>query len=53
MFKEILIVIGLLAVIFTFVGFMASQENSEPCEYFKNTPAKNLPGRCIGYFNNQ
>lgn len=44
---------GITAAIITFAAIITNNENSQPCEFFKNTGAKDIPGRCINYFNNQ
>jgi len=49
--KEVIIIVGVFLMLIGFAGYVGSLENKEPCEFFKNTPAKSLPARCISFYN--
>lgn len=47
----------LLIPLLFFVGFLFilfkvdERDREQPCDYFRNYSQKNIPGRCIKYFN--
>ena len=50
--ERIILVGGALVIILVFIGLIYGIATSErmPCEDFKNTSQKNLPARCIKYY---
>ena len=49
---RIILVGGALVIILVFIGVIYSIGTSGdmPCDDFKNTPQKNIPARCVKYY---